>query len=285
MYQLSLNTNFTSMKQKNIGKQLRNGEYLYGTAILSPSTIWPEAVSAIGLDFVFIDTEHTPLDRQTVSSMCHVYRGLGLAPIVRIPSPDPYAACMVMDGGATGVIAPYIETAAQAFDLVTAVKYKPLKGKLAAERNKDNVLTADITDYLSKTNEGNVLILNIESVPAIENLDDILSVDGIDAVLVGPHDLTCSLGIPGQYDHPDFKAAVSKIIQKARAKNVGAGIHVFYSSGFNQEIEWAQQGANLIVHSSDILAFKQTLQKEIRHIKEIVDPNSIINQDSTSIII
>jgi len=257
------------MKGKELATALRKGEYVYGTAILSPSSIWPEVVASVGLDFVFIDTEHTPLNKETVSNMCHVYNALNLASIVRIPSTDPFEACMVLDGGASGIIAPYVETNEQVRELVGAVKYKPLKGrKLQNRYTMDGRLGTDLSTYLAGKNEEHVLILNIESVPALDALDEILSVQGVDGVLIGPHDLSCSLEIPEQYDHPLFKDAVTTIVKKAREKGVGAGIHVFYPSGFQQEIQWAKEGANLIVHSSDILAFKSTIQREIMNIKE-----------------
>jgi 2-keto-3-deoxy-L-rhamnonate aldolase RhmA len=259
------------MNGKELATALRNGDHVYGTAILSPSAIWPEVVASVGLDFVFIDTEHTPLNRETVSNMCHVYSALNLAPVVRIPSPDPYQASMVLDGGAAGIIAPYIETPGQVRDLAEAVKLKPLKGiKVQDRRIFDDDPDPYLASYLKKNNAGKLLILNIESVPAIDALDEILAVEGIDGILVGPHDLSCSLGIPEQYDDPVFTEAVVTIIKKARQSGVGAGIHIFYESGFKQEKEWAAQGANLVVHSSDILAFKSTIQKEINSIKDFL---------------
>ena len=96
------------MNGKELALTLKNGHYVYGTAILSPSSVWPKIVASLDLDLVFIDTEHTPLNRETVSWMCHMYRAYHVAPIVRIPSPDPYQATMVLDGGASGVIAPYL---------------------------------------------------------------------------------------------------------------------------------------------------------------------------------
>ncbi|HEC42973.1 MAG TPA: aldolase [Bacteroides sp.] len=260
------------MNGKELKSALRAGKHVYGTAILSPSSIWPKAVASIGLDFVFIDTEHTPLNRETVSNMCQVYNALDLAPLVRIPSPDPYEASMAIDGGAAGIIAPYIETNEQVNELVGAVKYKPIKGKKLQNRSKENSqLGTQLSAYLEENNSSTVLILNIESVPAIEALDEILAVNEVDAVLIGPHDLSCSLGIPEQYDHPLFKESVNTILKKARNKSVGAGIHIFYTSGFQQEKQWAKEEANLIVHSSDILAFKNTLQREFFDIKEFLE--------------
>lgn len=257
------------MNGKELSLALKKGEHVYGTAILSTSPLWPKMVASVGLDFVFIDTEHTPINRETVSWMCQMYRALNLAPLVRIPSPDPYQACMVLDGGATGVIAPYVETADQVRKLVGAVKHKPVKGKKTENLLfKKKSFETDLADYINRSNEANVLIINVESVPALEALDEILSVEGLDAVLVGPHDLTCSLGIPEQYQHALFKNSVETIIKKARAQKIGAGIHMWDAVGFDQEVLWARVGANLMMHSSDILMVKNTLTEHIGRLKE-----------------
>jgi len=257
------------MKQLKLGEALRNRQRVYGTLIVSPSPSWPNIVSTIGLDFVFIDTEHIPIDRYDLSWMCRTYRAMNLPPVVRIPAPDPYQACMVLDGGACGVIAPYVETVEEVQKLVGAVKTRPIKGNklerfLSGKSSPEPVLA----EYLSKHNADNVLIVNIESKPAIDCLDDILKVPGLDAVLIGPHDLSCSLGIPEQYSNPVFIKAVDEIIRKACEHNVGAGIHLIYpEDGLEQEIRWVQAGANLIVHSADAIAFRDTLRRELDRIK------------------
>ena len=110
-------------------QQLNSGKRLYGTAVVCSSPSWPGAVKRAGADFVFIDTEHTPLDRGTVAQMCLAYGALGLPPLVRTPSPDPYEACKVLDAGAAGVLAPYIEHPEQVSKLVGAAKMRPLKGQ------------------------------------------------------------------------------------------------------------------------------------------------------------
>ena len=246
---------------------LREGRRVYGTLIVSPSPRWPEAVGALGLDFVFIDTEHIALGREGLSWMCQTYRAMRLAPLVRIPSPDPFEATKVLDGGASGVIVPYVETAEQVRQLRGAVKLRPLKGDKLQRALKGAPLEPELAAYLSHHNREHVLVVNIESESALDALDEILAVDGLDAVLVGPHDLSCSLGVPEQYDHPHFTEAVEDIIKRARARGVGAGVHVFYDGGLEQEIAWAALGANLIVHSADILAFKHTVQRELGMIK------------------
>ena len=101
------------MNPIELGAALRSGARVYGTLVISPAPSWPTQVKRLGLDFVFLDTEHISLDRHQLSWMCQTYSALGIAPLVRIPSPDPYQATMVLDGGAAGVVAPYVETVEQ----------------------------------------------------------------------------------------------------------------------------------------------------------------------------
>lgn len=247
---------------------LRAGQRVYGTLIVSPSPMWLAPVKSLGLDFVFIDTEHIALDREKLSWMCHAYREAGLAPIARIPSPDPFAAAMAIDGGAVGVVAPYIESAAQVRRLVGAVKYRPLKGaRLQELLAETDGIEPELRDYLDGSNAGHLFIANIESRPAMEALDDILLIDELDGVLVGPHDLSCSLGIPEQYGEAVFVEAVEEIIRKARARDKGAGIHMVYSDGVEHEVRLARRGANLILHSADLIAFREAMRNDLLQIK------------------
>ena len=254
------------MNNKEFLDRLKEGKCLYGTAIISPSPLWPLAVKKTGVDFVFIDTEHIPIDRTTLSWMCQVYKAYGLPPLVRIPSPDPQQACKALDGGASGILAPYIESREQVRELVGAVKLRPLKGKRLKEalQNQDS-LEAELKNYLRDYNKDNFLIINVESAPAVKNLEQILAEPGLDGIIIGPHDLSISLGLPDQYDNPRFEDAVRKIISKAREKGLSVGIHL--SEEAQLQIKWAKAGANIIVHSSDIVLFQQRLKKDITGIR------------------
>jgi 2-keto-3-deoxy-L-rhamnonate aldolase RhmA len=255
------------MTGREIIQALHDGRHVFSSAIVGVSPQWPDLAKKTGIDFVFVDTEHIPLDRQTLSYLCQTYTALGLPPVVRLPCNDPFEACKALDAGAGGVIGPYLETAEQVRGLVGAVKLRPLKGRRLAEALRDrNTLEPELDDYLEKRNGDKILIANIESVPAIENLHEICSVQGLDAVLIGPHDLSCSLGIPEQYAHPRFDEAVRTIFCIAREHGVGAGIHFWL--GLEQEIAWAKAGGNLVMHSSDLASFSRTLKAEIEQLRK-----------------
>src|SRR5688500_9252052 len=255
------------MNGREIIQALHDGKRIFSSAIVAMSPLWPDLAKKIGIDFVFVDTEHIPLDRQTLSWTCQTYQALGLPPVVRIPCPDPFEACKVLDAGAAGVIGPYLETAEQVRALVGAVKLRPLKGRRLADALRDRgTLEPELADYLEKRNGDKVLIANIESVPAIENLHDICSVPGLAAVLFGSHDLSCSLGIREKYDHPKFDEATRTIFRIAREHGVGAGIHCWF--GNDKHIAWGKAGGNLIMHSSALSAFSTTLKRGIAELRE-----------------
>ncbi|MBI2807906.1 MAG: aldolase [Planctomycetes bacterium] len=255
------------MTGRDIIRNLHEGRRVYSSAMVSTSPLWPNLVKAAGVDFVFVDTEHTPIDRHSLAWICQTYQALGVPPVVRIPCNDPFEACKALDAGAGGIIGPYVETAEQVRGLVGAVKWRPLKGKRLDDALRDpNMLEPELRDYLEKRNGDKILIVNIESVPAIQNLHDICSVPGLDAVLIGPHDLSCSLGIPEQYDHSRFDEATRTIFRIAREHHVGAGIH--YWLGLEQEITWSKAGGNLVMHSSDVATFSRTLKGEIETLRK-----------------
>lgn len=272
------------MTPEEIKESLQTGRRVYGTLIVSPSPKWPLAVQNTGIDFVFIDTEHIAIDRTTLSWMCRMYREIGTPAIVRIPSPNPYEACKVLDGGACGIIAPYVESVDEVKELVGATKYRPLKGhRLKKSLNTSGEVDYNLKKYIEKFCNGNILIINIESQPAVENLDQLLSVPGVDGVLIGPHDLSSSLGIPEEFDNPLFDRTVRKIIEKARKHHVGVGIHFW--SDIKMEISWVKAGANLIIHSSDDIIFAAGLRKDIQTIKKNLGDQVKTEYDATSQIV
>ena len=262
---------------------LRSGRNVFATCVVSTSPQWVTFLPKSGIDFVFIDTEHTPIGRESLSWMCRAYAAAGLPPVVRIPSPDPFEATKVLDGGARGVIAPYIESSQQVRELVGAARYRPLKGKRLQDALDDpQSMEPELRGYLQSRNADTILIINIESVPAIENLEEILSGGQVDSVLIGPHDLSCSLGIPEQYGHPRFDEAVKTIFQTARRNNVGAGIHFW--EGIEHEVAWSKSGGNLFMHSADATLFQQQLSFDLARLRQMLGDSNDGQSDDAVVI-
>lgn len=269
----------TSFNKDDLKQKLLEGKTVYGTCITANAPKWPKIVAGANLDFVFIDTEHIAIDRTELSKMCLIYQTLELTPIVRISKPDPYRASQAIDDGAIGVIAPYLENIEEIKELVGATKYRPLKGKkLAKFLASETSPTVELEKYLNEYNVGNLCIANIESIPAVERIDDLLSIEGLDAVFIGPHDLSISMGIPEQYDHPDFIRIVKQIIEKARKHTLGVGIH--FSLEPERQLYWINEGVNIVIHSSDMALFSQRLQSDMDLLKSIDTNRNVGNGDS-----
>lgn len=273
------------MNNKNMTllQKLYSGKNIYGTCIVSTSPAWSKAVLNTGIDYVFIDTEHISINRTELTYLCQIYNALEIPVIVRILSPNPYLACMVRDAGAVGVVAPYVESIDQVLELVGAVKYRPLKGKrLEKVLMGKEILEHKLKIYLENYNYSSMCIINIESLKAVDNLEMLLSVAGLDAVIIGPHDLSVSMGLPEEYDHPDFEKIIYMIINMARKKKLAVGIH--FPEDPERQIKWIKKGVNIILHSSDISLFNQKLKEDISKIKNAVSDDPL-NQEKSSIII
>jgi len=253
------------MTPEELKIKLHDGENVFGTLITSPSPFWPKFIGSCGLDFLFIDTEHITLDRSQLSWMCRTYNAMGLPPIVRIPSPNPYDATIALDDGAAGIISPYTETVDQVKWLRGATKLRPLKGGRMEEILAGQPDSEVMEKYLNNFNRNHLLILNIESTPAVESLDEILEVPGIDAVQIGPHDLSCSLGVPEKYEEKLYLKTIENIFQKARAKSIGAGIHAWGDYSYQKRL--LSMGANMLIHKSDAMFVQQSLKTDFAVLK------------------
>jgi len=259
------------MTGNEFNQKLHAGELLLGTAITNPSPIWTKLAKDLELDFVFIDSEHWPFTRNELANLCQIYGAMGIIPMVRIPHPDATLACMTLDAGAWGIVAPYVESVEQVQELVGAVKYSPLKGKVLLDGLQFDHWKSATRQYLDNRNAHRSVIVNIESIPAIENLSQLAAVPGVDALLIGPHDLSISLGIPEQYDHPLFEENAEKIIETARANGLGAGIHSWWS--IKHEKALMKKGLNLLVHASDFIAAKTKLSHDFEVLRRIESPH------------
>ena len=266
----------------SVNRRIQSGELVVGTCVTSNNPLWPKALVSSGLDFVFIDTEHISLTRKDLAEMCQTYAGRGIIPIVRVYKADHHLICQAIDAGAVGVVIPYVESVSDVQVLIGATKYRPLKGeKLNQYLEGKEKLTPELKSYLEKYNAGQLSIVNIESVPAIERLEELLSVPGLDGVFIGPHDLSVSMGIPEDYDHPEFVNAVREIIKTSKKFGLAVGIH--FSEAIERQIFWVKEGINMVIHSSDYALFTQRLNKDLNLVRKSPGKNVTDGRNSDDI--
>lgn len=224
-----------------------------GVFVLTNSPANIEILGYAGLDFVLIDTEHSPNDPAAVENLVRAAEIGGITPIVRVTKNDPAYILRVMDLGARGVLVPQVNSAAEARQAVQAVKYHPCgyRGVAGIVRAARYGFTP-MGEYIADTNENSLVIVQAEDIKAVAALDEILAVEGVDGVLVGPADLSQSMGITGRFDDPEFSSVVHDIIARTVKAGKIAGIFCFDAA---QAKYWRGRGARLLLIGADTLMF------------------------------
>jgi 4-hydroxy-2-oxoheptanedioate aldolase len=255
------------MRGELVREKLRNGERVYGTHIVSlGNPVDARLRAGLESDFVFICTEHMPIDRTEVSMMCQFYAAHGCSPIVRIPYPDPHGAAMAIDAGAQGILAPYVETVDEVKDLVGAVRYRPIKGEFLRDMlDGRRAPKPKLRDFFGRFNRDLYLIIGIESMAAIDRLESLIGIDGVDGVFLGPHDITCSMEIPEEYDNPAFIRTVVDVIKRCRKLGRGVGIHMDQTKAACRAFHKA--GANFLLHGADVVLMRERVNRDFRALR------------------
>jgi len=203
-----------------------------------------------GYDFFIIDNEHGSYSPETISDMIAAARGAGISTVVRIPEIRRETILKPLDCGAAGLLVPLVNTADQAGEIITHAKYPPLGNRgVALSRPHSLYDRPKAEEYLARANETTFIAVQAESPEAIENLEKIATTPGIDAIFVGPSDLSVGLGIPGQVSHPKEVEAIEKVVAVCRKHHIIPGIHM---SKLETLQEWIQKGMRFVSFSSDV---------------------------------
>ncbi|QDU95293.1 HpcH/HpaI aldolase family protein [Lignipirellula cremea] len=255
------------MNAKTLKEKLTKGDTVYGTFFTH--SVCPAMVEFIppnSLDFVIVSAEHNALELAEFLPIRYALALKGIPCLVRTHSRDPSDVSKVCDSF-DGVVVPYVEDVQEAKELAAAAVYRPLKGaRLNTVLSGGKWPSKQSEAYIAKKNESTLFIPMIESVPAVENLDEICSIPGVNAAFVGPGDLTCSMGIPGEYDHPDLIAMMQRIIDTADRHHVAAGC--WYGER-RQVVRTLRQGARLVVYSNDSAMLGQAMQSAYSEFRNI----------------
>ena len=203
------------MLPNTIKGKLAAGEVAFGTFITLKDPAIVEMFGNAGYDFVIIDLEHASTTLAQVEALSRAAIATGVTPLVRVPRNDTNTVLRIVESGIAGIVAPHITTAAEAKAIVDAAKYRPVgdRGIDPSSRSAAYGLTPMKT-HMEETNANLLVMVFIEDVEAIANLDEICNVPGVDGGIVGPSDLSRSLGLSGQIDHPEVQAAIDLISDK-----------------------------------------------------------------------
>lgn len=237
---------------KNLVKaKLKRGQASVGTWITIGHPDVAMYLANIGFDWLVCDMEHGPYGPETYHFMVQamLYNRGNCMPMARIPWNDLIWVKKVMDAGATGIVVPRVESAEEAKKLVRLMKYPP-----DGERGAGPRLAAfEDPNYFDTVNAESLCVVMIESAKGVKNVDEIFSVDGVDACFIGPADLSIDMGIRGQYSNPKFTDALDRVLEAGKAKGVAPGMHCWLTPGPTNINEALRRGFKFCALSTDVL--------------------------------
>jgi len=256
------------MKNK-VKQKLSNGKVSLGSWITLSHGAIAEIMAESGFDWLAIDMEHSVIGIQDVEPLVRAIEASGRVPLVRLTSNDPTLVKRVMDAGSYGVIVPMVNTPEEAEKAVRSVKYPP-EGDRSVGLYRAQAWGEKFDEYKDTVNKESLVIVQIEHKQAVENIADIIAVPGIDGVMIGPYDISGSLGVTGELDHPLVKQAREKVLAAARAAGKAAGIHVVPPVPSDVK-DRAKEGFTFIAYSTDAIMLNARCREATTELKDFID--------------
>lgn len=257
------------MRPNPVKKRLRDGGVALGTmAFEFASTGLARIAATAGAEFIIFDMEHTGWGTDTVRMLLATSRAADLVPMVRVPATEYHFLARVLDLGAMGLMVPMVESAEQARVIVQSTKYPPLGRRGAAFGvAHDDYRGADVAQTMRSADAETLLIAQIETVRGVENVEAIAAVEGIDVLWIGQSDLTNSLGIPWQFNHPRYTEAVGRVLEvgKRHGKPVG-----FLVMDVDQAREALALGFRALAYGGDLWLYQKALRDGLGAVRNLL---------------
>lgn len=233
---------------KSFRNKLADGTLCMGTCITFNDPTVSECLTT-DLDFLWIDGEHQATTLEVLQGHIMATKGTDCAALVRVPWNDPVLIKPVLDIGADGVIVPFIRTADDVRRAVAACQYPPVGIRGFGPRRPSDYGRRGGPEFCREVNENTITIVQIEHIDAVNNIEEILAVPGLTSIAIGPNDLSGSIGLLGQPQHPDVIAAIDKVLEAAIRANIPVGISI--GDDPKPLIEWADKGMSWLAIGGD----------------------------------
>jgi 2-dehydro-3-deoxyglucarate aldolase len=226
-----------------------------------------EIFAAAGFDWLAVDLEHSSITIREAEELIRIIQLKGVTPLVRLSSNNSEQIKRVMDAGAHGIIVPMVNSRKEAEEAVSAVKYPPT-GTRSFGLARAQGYGQNFDNYVRWQSDNTLVVVQVEHIESVNVLDSILAVDGVDAYFVGPYDLSGSLGIPGQFQHPKYISAMNKIRQIGNDLKVPGGVHVV-EPDWNQLKQCIEDGYKFIAYSLDVRMLDVACRNVLKKVSEI----------------
>jgi 4-hydroxy-2-oxoheptanedioate aldolase len=254
------------MKKNCLKEALMNGKIVFGPFLKITDPAVVEIMGFAGFDFVIIDQEHGPISIQSAQNMIRAAESANIAPIIRVTDNDESLILRALDIGAQGVEIPQINCKSDAQRAVNSVKYSP-QGSRGVCRyvRAANYSSMDKFKYFKSANEETMIIIHIEGIEGIKNLDEILSVPGMDVIFIGPYDLSQSLGIPGQVDDSLVVEKMKEVVLKCKQNKIAVGT---FADNVHTAKKWVSLGIQYMSFSVDVGILYEASKNILKQLKD-----------------
>lgn len=228
--------------------RLRSDSPTIGSWMQMPSADVAEVLASAGFDWIAIDLEHGAISRHQLPDLFRAIELHGVLPFARVALPEGSLCQHALDCGAAGVIVPRVESAAQLSDIIAGCLWPPT-GKRGVGFSRANLFGRQFEEYKTEAQQP-IIVAQIESKSAVASIASLLAVRGLDAVMIGPYDLSASLGVPGDIDHPTVRASVNEVLHACKKAGVPSGIHVVQPDAKKLDAEIAA-GHRFLAYGTD----------------------------------
>lgn len=255
------------MRDNQVKQKLRSGGISLGVMCLEFATSGMGRIQAeAGAEFAVYDMEHTGWSLETIKMLVATSRSVDLAPIVRPPVADYHHVAHLLDVGAMGLVIPLVNSSRQIEEVIRYAKYPPagIRG-CAFAVSHDDYQGGDIRAKMRHANDNLLVVAQIETREGLDNVEAIAAVDGVDGLWIGQFDLTTSLGIPGQFDHPLFRDATKRVVDACQQYGKAATLAVMSADDL---AAGPANGFRLLVYAADLWIYQQALRQCFRKIRE-----------------
>ncbi len=253
------------MKKNPLKKILSERRQTYGSWVTIPHPLIPEILASAGFEWLVIDMEHSSIELRDLLTLVISTEANGMVPLVRVGENNPNLIKRVMDAGAYGVIVPNVCNRCDAEAAVNSVKYPPV-GTRGVGLYRAQKFGRQFTEYKQWLKKESVVIIQIEHIDAVNNIDEIFKTPGIDAFIIGPYDLSGSLGKPGDFEDSEVIDALQKVTEAASRYNISAGFHSV-SSNPDEARRRREQGYNFLAFSLDTIFLGDAVCKALSVLK------------------
>ena len=228
---------------RELKEKLRSGQISFGAWGTSPDSTMAVKLSRVGFDWVIIDQEHSPFNIESLKHVLWMYRSSNTLPFVRVQDNRPDLMKMSLDLGARGILVPYVRSAAEARRAVASCKYPP-NGIRGWGPTVVTNYYQDAEEYYETANDDVFVMVQVEVASILDELDEVAKIEGLDAMFIGPSDLSLSLGCFKDWDHPKFRSAISMVMDKGAANNKAIAIAVDAFGPLAQAAAWIKKNAD-----------------------------------------